>query len=123
MWYSDIAYAIRMFYGPQSVHNVLNPVLLAVGSRGYLIQSRTLHIPDRYGYFSPGSPRLQVSQAFHLAFWTLILGIPLILELFNLLMSRIITTPVRRSIMRIYSMLFSVLAFTWVFRCYVQARS
>ncbi|KAK6954768.1 hypothetical protein Daesc_004737 [Daldinia eschscholtzii] len=52
------------FFKEDVIHNnTLNPVRLAVGARCYRIQSRLLRIPDRYGIFSPGPPRLQVYQA------------------------------------------------------------
>lgn len=44
--------------------NTLNPKLLALGKRGYQFQQQVLRIPDRYGFFSPSPPRLQVYQAF-----------------------------------------------------------
>ncbi len=53
------------FLSPQITKDKkLNPVHLALGIRGYWIQSQVLHIPDRFGFFSPGPPRLQVHQAF-----------------------------------------------------------
>lgn len=41
----------------------LNPKLLAIATEGYRIQSQYLGILDSWGYFSRGSPRLQVHQA------------------------------------------------------------
>ncbi|KAH7328093.1 hypothetical protein B0I35DRAFT_416540 [Stachybotrys elegans] len=35
----------------------------AIGARCYEIQSQQLHIPDQYGVFSAGPPRLQSKQA------------------------------------------------------------
>ncbi|KAH0441457.1 hypothetical protein CcaCcLH18_02020 [Colletotrichum camelliae] len=46
----------------QIIHGQLNPTYLAVAARGYHIQSSVLRIPDRYGWFTPGSPRLQCRQ-------------------------------------------------------------
>lgn len=46
----------------QVVNNQLNPIYLALGIRGYQIQSEVLHIPTRWGIFSPGPPRLQVYE-------------------------------------------------------------
>lgn len=43
--------------------DTLNPIHLSFATKAYKIQSQTLHIPDRYGWFSPGPPRLQVHQA------------------------------------------------------------
>ncbi|KAK4042131.1 hypothetical protein C8A01DRAFT_33766 [Parachaetomium inaequale] len=36
---------------------------LAVAERCYRIQSKTLHIPDKYGWISPGPPRRQLFEA------------------------------------------------------------
>jgi hypothetical protein len=57
-----LAFTVALFVG-DIVNNSLNPVRLAIGTRGYRIQSQTLRIPDRIGFFSPGPPRLQVSEA------------------------------------------------------------
>ncbi|KAK3365431.1 hypothetical protein B0H63DRAFT_363157, partial [Podospora didyma] len=40
----------------------LNPVRLAIAIRGYWIQSRVSHIPDRFGVFLSGPPRRKVSE-------------------------------------------------------------
>lgn len=42
-----------------------NPAHIALARRGYWIQSQRLHIPDRFGFFSPSTgcpPRLQAHQ-------------------------------------------------------------
>jgi hypothetical protein len=44
------------------IADILFTVHLAIGRRGYLIQSDVLHIPDRFGFFSPGPPGLQALQ-------------------------------------------------------------
>ncbi|KAI1781465.1 hypothetical protein F4818DRAFT_436655 [Hypoxylon cercidicola] len=60
--FSKILGAIDMLLEPSEVKKSLNPAHLALGARGYEIQSRLLRIPDRYGFFSPGPPRLQVHE-------------------------------------------------------------
>ncbi len=45
------------------VNNQLNPTHLAIATAGYRIQTETFHIPDRFGFFVAGPPRLQVRQA------------------------------------------------------------
>ncbi|KAI0543200.1 hypothetical protein GGR58DRAFT_519331 [Xylaria digitata] len=50
------------FWSGQVVNNQLNPIYLALGIRGCQIQSEVLHIPKRWGIFSPGPPRLQVYE-------------------------------------------------------------
>ncbi|GKT62055.1 hypothetical protein ColTof4_02316 [Colletotrichum tofieldiae] len=55
--------AMRMgFFAPQVIDNRLNPVHLAIGIRCYQIQTEILGIPEQYGLFSSGPPRLQVHQ-------------------------------------------------------------
>lgn len=39
-----------------------NPRYLSIANGGYRIQSRTLRIPDRLGFFTSGPPPLQVHQ-------------------------------------------------------------
>lgn len=59
---SNTLATIKGEFGPQVVNNDLNPIHLAVATRGYRIQSHKLYIPDRFGFFSPGPPRLHVYQ-------------------------------------------------------------
>jgi hypothetical protein len=62
---SSMLHSITVAFSPQvTVSNTLNPIHLAIATRGYWIQSRILYIPDRYGFFSPAPPRLQVYQGF-----------------------------------------------------------
>ena len=73
----------REAFAGQIINDRLNPFHLALASNGYRVQSRTLRIPDRYGFFSPGPPRLQVYEA--VDFITMICCIAIIL-VFNALM-------------------------------------
>lgn len=41
----------------------LDPWKLKMASGGYYIQSKILHIPDLFGFFSAGPPSLQVKDA------------------------------------------------------------
>ncbi|KAI0879471.1 hypothetical protein GGS24DRAFT_439621 [Hypoxylon argillaceum] len=50
------------FWSDQVVNGQLNPIHLALGVRGYHIQSEVLRIPNSQGIFSPGPPRLQVYE-------------------------------------------------------------
>ena len=59
------------------VNNRLNPIHLSFAAVAYAIQSQTLHIPDQYGFFSPGPPRLQVYEA--AAFFAAVFGTWLVL--------------------------------------------
>jgi hypothetical protein len=49
-------------FAGEIVNNQLNSRHLAIATTGYRIQSCTLQIPDRFGFFSPGPPRLQVHE-------------------------------------------------------------
>jgi hypothetical protein len=60
---SKIFITTKLVFAGQIVNNNLNPVLLAIGASCYRIQSHMLHIPDRFGFFSPSLPRLQVHRA------------------------------------------------------------
>ena len=48
--------------GPIVDGGELNPLYLSVATKGYRIQSRTLRIPDRYGFFVSGPPRPQAHE-------------------------------------------------------------
>lgn len=60
---SNILAVTKGVFAGEIVNNRLNPIRLAIATTGYRIQSRTLHIPDRVGFFSSGPPRLQVHEA------------------------------------------------------------
>lgn len=60
---SDTFETIKGAFAGQIVNNRLNPVHHSIATTGYRIQPTTLHIPDRYGFFSPGPARLQVWEA------------------------------------------------------------
>ncbi|KAI1369036.1 hypothetical protein F5Y08DRAFT_334875 [Xylaria arbuscula] len=65
------------FWNPEVVDHQLNPIHLAIGRRGYHVQSEVLHIPYRWGPFSPGPARLQVAEV-HKIFLFCILLLPII---------------------------------------------
>lgn len=48
---------------PIGAEGEVNPSLLQVARWGHWLQSRVLHIPDRYGLVSSGPPLLQAHQA------------------------------------------------------------
>jgi hypothetical protein len=43
-------------------HHVIDPWKIDLAARWYSLQSETLHIPDRFGFFSPGLPPLQAFE-------------------------------------------------------------
>ena len=57
---SNILAIPKEVFAGQIANGQLNPLHLATATTGYRIQSRTLQIPDRFNFFSPGPPRLQV---------------------------------------------------------------
>ncbi len=59
---SSLLTAINILFSPQFIDGQLNPVHLTIATQGYWIQSSILRIPNQYGFFSPGPPRLQVHQ-------------------------------------------------------------
>lgn len=69
---SNILTIAKGVFAGEIVDNRLNPVHLAIATTGFRIQSRTLHIPHRIGFFSPGPPRLQVHEA--ASFFVLMFG-------------------------------------------------
>ena len=60
--FNNVLAILQEVFAGQIVNNQLNPRHLAVATTGYRIQSQTLQIPDRFGLFSPGPPRLQVHE-------------------------------------------------------------
>lgn len=52
---------------PIVVDGKITPILLVIAQRGYWVQSRVLHIPDKFGFFSSGPLLLQAHQANRLA--------------------------------------------------------
>ncbi|OIW32459.1 hypothetical protein CONLIGDRAFT_630143 [Coniochaeta ligniaria NRRL 30616] len=64
--YDPSTLALEMALGPLRLNDGnLNPRYIAVAAHGYQIQSTVLHIPDRFGCFSPGPPPLQAWQGFY----------------------------------------------------------
>lgn len=62
---NDTFQTIKMLFGREVLNDPprLNPALLAFAVNAYRIQSQILRIPDRFGLFSAGPPRLQVWEA------------------------------------------------------------
>lgn len=61
--FQNIRQGIAASFAPEvSSNNTLNQTHLSIATKGYWFQSHILKIPDRYGFFSPGPPRLQVHQ-------------------------------------------------------------
>ena len=60
--------------GRRTSDKIVNPFHIAIAARGYQIQSHVFQIPDRFGYFSPGSPRLQAHQGSLFVAWSALIG-------------------------------------------------
>ena len=61
---SNIYAGIEDFLGPSVIDGRLNHVRLALATWCYWIHSRIFRIPDRFGFFSLGPPRLQVEESY-----------------------------------------------------------
>ena len=66
---------MRSFFAGPVINGELNPAALTFGQAGYRIQSQKLHIPDRFGWFAPGPPRLQVYDALDFVYTVLGLSV------------------------------------------------
>lgn len=67
--------AIGAIFVPRNPNEPINPYSLAVSTSGYRVQSQVLHIPDRFGYFSPGPPSVQVKEGAFVTFLTIALSV------------------------------------------------
>ena len=67
------------------IGNRLNPWHLNLAASAYRIQAYTLQIPDRFGFFLPGPPRLQVYQAamFMILFFMTCVSLILVTAMFS----------------------------------------
>jgi len=103
----------------------LNPVHLAIATRGYWIQSQILCIPNRYGFFSPGPPRLQVYQAF----LSIALLVMIVLDIFLgalvvlLIALKPNNKPIWKFVVVMVAYVGSVVAAIWVLECYSKHRA
>ena len=90
---SDILAIPKEVFAGQIVNNQLNPLHLAVAITGYRIQSRTLQIPDRFGFFSPGPPRLQVHEGLSFIIMIGWICLSLIFDAFSVFLCRLYGLP------------------------------
>ncbi|KAI1769160.1 hypothetical protein GGR53DRAFT_228507 [Hypoxylon sp. FL1150] len=84
----------------------------ATGAGGYHIQAHVLHIPDRFGFFSPGPPALQMRQgSFVLGYAVAVLTL--------LLVKYVGRRPVVRAVyLLVHQVMFTAL-YNWVRELYV----
>jgi hypothetical protein len=93
--------AVKGFWAPDVVDNRLNPVHLAVARHGYWIQLHILHIPDRFGFFSSGPPRLQAYEGASFATLVICYGLLIIWGGFSVLLLNIGGFPNTRLMMTV----------------------
>ena len=113
---SNIVAFFKGVFAGQVVNNQLNPLLLDIAIKGYCIQSHSLQIPDRFGIFSSGPPRLQVHEG--LAFITLVglVCLTLVLDAFNVFVCRLYGQPNCRKLGAVFPPLILVPGFVlfWI---------
>ena len=85
---SNIRAIPKMAFAGQIVNNQLNPLHLAIANTGYRIQSRKLQIPDRFGLFAPGPPRLQVHEGWSFIIMVCWICLTLASNAFSVFLSR-----------------------------------
>ncbi len=90
---SNILAIPKGVFAGQIVNNRLNPLHLAIATTGYQIQSRTLQIPDRFGFFSPGPPRLQVHEGLSFIIMVGWICLNLIFNAFSVFVCRLYGLP------------------------------
>ncbi|SPJ74918.1 uncharacterized protein FTOL_04649 [Fusarium torulosum] len=44
---------------PEPYHSIISSRTLSMATRAYYVQSKIFHIPDQFGFFSPGPPPRQ----------------------------------------------------------------
>ena len=112
------------FLGPEIVDNRLNPVLLATATSGYRIQSHLLHIPDRFGFFLPGPPRLQVYQGAFFAFVVTGTCFSIVLGGFALLLMKLNGRPISPwLVVAMATMTVATVVTIWALACFDRHRA
>ena len=113
---------LMMFLGPEIIDDGLNPVLLSVATRGHWVQSHILHIPDQYGFFSPGPPRRQVFEASRLVVVTICLSFITFSGLFTVFVLRITGKSILPVFMILLAWEMGFVAWVWYEMCNSNTR-
>ena len=92
----------RAIYAGEMINERPNPFYVNLASTGYRLQSVTFRIPDQYGFFSAGPPRLQVYEASSCLLLIAIVCISALLFSFSLLLFRIAEKPCSSGIIAIF---------------------
>jgi hypothetical protein len=117
---------ITMAFSPQvNAYKTLNPVHLTFATKGYWIQSHILCIPDRYGFFSPGPPRLQVHQGFLSNVLLLMIVCDIFFGLATVfwMSSKPDHKPIWKVVVFMVAVVGGVVATIWVMECYGKRRA
>lgn len=121
---SNILVIPKGVFAGEIVNNRLNPFHLAVATTGYRIQSHTLQIPERIGFFSSGPPRLQVYEATFFIVAASWICLNLICNSFLFLLDRLYGLPNCRKLGVAYSLIIVAEAlFFWVLACCDRRRA
>lgn len=119
---SNALTAVKGFLGPGISNGRLNPVYLAIVTRGYWIQSHVLHIPDRFGFFSSGPPRLQVHQSASFAFLTVGVAFSIVWGPLTVLLAKLMGRPISRLAGAMGFLQIAVVAVIWALACFDHRR-
>ncbi|RYP32207.1 hypothetical protein DL767_005363 [Monosporascus sp. MG133] len=123
----NVLKAVKGLLSPQIIDNRLNPCHLAVATRAYWIQSHILRIPDRFGFFSPGPPRLQVYQSVWFTFLVVMFGFLLCTAFFIwgavVMLYRLEERPAPTLLGPMVALTVVTIASLWVLECFDRHRA
>lgn len=94
-----------------------NPLFLAIGTRGYYVQSQILRVPQRFGVFSPGPPLLQVHQASFLSFLVILFAVEFFLSSTFVLTLYRLNGPWLMTLLGLSSVRAGLFALLWSLMC------
>ncbi|KAH7113258.1 hypothetical protein B0J11DRAFT_146211 [Dendryphion nanum] len=121
---SKIITIIRGVFAGEIVDNNLNEHLLAAAKTGYRIQSQVLKIPTRFGFFSPGPPRLQVNEAYACAVLLFGIGFTTVYSCFIVLWIKIRGIPNASRMAAVLAVIQTmVIILHWVLACTSKRRA
>ena len=110
--------ATKQLFGPRWIEGQLNPVHLTIAAHGYRMQSSVLHIPDRFGFFSPGLPRLQAFQGALFGLVSFHLGITCMLGACIIIWVRARGDPTLALATAMLLIVVGVAALVWIMSCH-----
>lgn len=119
----NLVTAIKQHFGPRQVKGQLNPTHLTIATQSYRIQSDILHIPDRFGFFSPGPLRLQAHQGAEFGILFFLLGVICILGIGIIVWFRARGDPVFILASAMMLVIVGVAISIWIMSWYDRRRS